>query len=88
MAIHWILNLTQKSKKELFVAKYMEGEMKKINIKEDIQKILMIYNMFEHFNCETEDLLNYLKSQQHMSIVVRKQQEFEYDYELIEPQDK
>jgi hypothetical protein len=63
----------------------MEGEMKKINMKEDIEKILMIYNMFELFNYKTEDLLSYLKSEQHMAIVTRKEQEFEYDYELIEP---
>ena len=36
VSIHWILNLTEKSKKELFVATYMESEMKKINMKENM----------------------------------------------------
>jgi hypothetical protein len=33
LSTHWILNLTEKSKKELFIAQYMEAEMKKINMK-------------------------------------------------------
>lgn len=36
--------------------------MKKINLKEDIEKILMISNMFEVYNYKSEDLLSYLKS--------------------------
>jgi hypothetical protein len=32
ISIHLVLNLTEKSKKELFVATYMESEMRKINM--------------------------------------------------------
>jgi hypothetical protein len=35
-AIHFVLNLTEKSKKDLFIAQYMENEMKKIGLKENI----------------------------------------------------
>ena len=35
-AIHLVLNLTEKSKKDLFIAQYMENEMRKIGLKENI----------------------------------------------------
>ena len=44
------MNLTEKSKRELFVAAYMETEMKKINMKENMEKVLMISNMYELVN--------------------------------------
>jgi len=34
--IHWVLNLTAKSQKDLFIAQYMSSEMHNINMKENV----------------------------------------------------
>lgn len=52
-AIHLVLNLTEKSKKDLFIAQYMEAEMRKIGLKDNVEKILMISNEYEMLNLKS-----------------------------------
>jgi hypothetical protein len=54
-------------------------------MKENIEKILMISNMYEMLNENSEDLLRYLKAEKNVQVVIRNEMEFEYDYELVEP---
>lgn len=86
-AIHSVLNLTEKSKKDLFIAQYMENEMKKINLKENIEKFLMISNEYEMLNHKSEDLLKYLKEEKHVMVIIRREKDVAHDYELVEPDD-
>lgn len=73
VSLHWVLNLTAKSKKDLFIAQYMESEMRTINMKEDTEKILMIANMYEMLNYKSDNLLAYLRSQKHILVQVRQE---------------
>jgi hypothetical protein len=50
VAVHWVLNLTAKSQKDLFIAQYMCSEMHNLNMRENVEKILMISNMYEKLN--------------------------------------
>ena len=38
-----------------------------------MEKVLMISNMYELVNYKSEDLLQYLKMEQHMALLVRKE---------------
>ena len=62
VAIHLLLNLTEKSKKELFIAQYMANELQTIKMKDDVEKILIMSNMYETLNYKSTELLEYLKS--------------------------
>jgi hypothetical protein len=61
--------------------------MRKIGLKENIEKILMISNEYELLNQKSQDLLTYLKEEKHMMVVVRREKEVPHDYELVEPDD-
>ena len=45
--------------------------MKKINMLGNMEKILMISNMYQIFNEKSEELLKYLNSEKHMMIAIR-----------------
>lgn len=86
-AIHLVLNLTEKSKKDLFIAQYLEGELRKIMMKENLEKFLMISNMYEMLNENSEDLLHYLRAEKNVVVLVRREKEYLHDYELADPED-
>ncbi len=45
--IHAILNLTEKSKRTLFLIKEMTAELKKINFKDDSEFLSMVENLYD-----------------------------------------
>jgi hypothetical protein len=58
----------------------MENEMKKIGLKENIEKFLMISNEYEMLNHKSEDLLKYLKEEKHVMVVIRREKDVLHDY--------
>lgn len=46
--------------------------MGKIGLKEDIEKFLMISNMYEILNEKSDPLLKYLKEEKNVKVIVRR----------------